>query len=66
MLSGAIIYWTKELGFSKVKLSIIIPCYNESKTILSLIEAVKNSPVTDREIIIVDDGSKDGTKDILA
>ena len=46
-------------------LSIIIPCYNESKTILSLIEAVKNSPVKSREIIIVDDGSYDGTRDIL-
>ena len=48
-----------------MKLSIIIPCYNESSTILSLIDAVKQSPVTDREIIIVDDGSKDGTRDIL-
>ena len=48
-----------------MKLSIIIPCYNESGTIISLINAVKQSPVTDREIIIVDDGSKDGTRDIL-
>ena len=48
-----------------MKLSIIIPCYNESSTIVSLINAVKQSPVTDREIIIVDDGSKDGTRDIL-
>ena len=48
-----------------MKLSIIIPCYNESRTILSLIEAVKKSPVTDREIIIVDDGSEDGTQHIL-
>ena len=48
-----------------MKLSIIIPCYNESSTILSLIEAVKQSPVKNREIIIVDDGSKDGTRDIL-
>ena len=47
-------------------LSIIIPCYNESKTINSLIEAVKKSPVKKREIIIVDDGSKDGTRDILS
>ena len=65
MLSSAIVYCTKELGFSQVKLSIIIPCYNESETILSLIEAVKKSPVTNREIIVVDDGSKDGSKDIL-
>lgn len=49
-----------------MKLSVIIPCYNESGTILSLIDAVKQSPVKDREIIIVDDGSKDGTRDILS
>lgn len=48
-----------------MKLSIIIPCYNESSTIQSLIAAVKQSPVKDREIIIVDDGSKDGTRGIL-
>ena len=49
-----------------MKLSIIIPCYNESSTILSLIDAVKQSPVDQKEIIIVDDGSKDGTRDILS
>ncbi|TCD58195.1 glycosyltransferase family 2 protein [Synechococcus sp. BS55D] len=49
-----------------MKLSIIIPCYNEAATIISLIEAVKKAPISDREIIIVDDGSSDGTRDILA
>ena len=48
-----------------MKLSVVIPCYNESASILSLIEAVKNSPVKSREIIIVDDGSTDGTRAIL-
>ena len=65
MPSSAIIHRTKILGVSKVILSIIIPCFNESKTILSLIDAVKKSPVKNREIIIVDDGSQDGTRDIL-
>ena len=48
-----------------MKLSIIIPCYNEKSTICSLIEAVKESPITDKEIIVVDDGSKDGTREVL-
>lgn len=48
-----------------MKLSIIIPCYNERDTILALIQSVKASPVWDKEIIVVDDGSKDGTRVIL-
>lgn len=48
-----------------MKLSVIIPCYNEIGTIGKVIEAVKASPVRDIEIIIVDDCSKDGTKELL-
>jgi glycosyltransferase involved in cell wall biosynthesis len=48
-----------------VKLSIIIPCYNERQTIREVVRAVLASPVKDREVIIVDDCSKDGTIDIL-
>ncbi len=47
------------------KLSVIIPCFNECRTILSLIEAVQASPVEEKQIIIVDDGSTDGSKEIL-
>jgi glycosyltransferase involved in cell wall biosynthesis len=50
-----------------MKLSVIIPCYNEIKTIeeiLRQIHAVKLEGV-DKEIVIVDDGSKDGTRDYL-
>ena len=52
-------------SINEFKLSIIIPCYNEFDTILSLIDAVKKSPVVNKELIIVDDGSKDGTRELL-
>src|SRR3982751_2014917 len=48
-----------------MKLSIVIPCYNERKTIRSIVDAVRAAPVADKEIIIVDDCSADGTRDIL-
>ncbi len=48
-----------------MKLSIIIPCYNEEATIRGIVRAVQASPVKEREVIVVDDCSKDGTREIL-
>ena len=48
-----------------MKLSIIIPCYNEKNTIEEIINSVKNCPVIDKEIIVVDDFSTDGTRELL-
>jgi glycosyltransferase involved in cell wall biosynthesis len=48
-----------------MKVSIIIPCYNEKNTIERAIEAVRNAPVESKEIIVVDDGSDDGTRELL-
>ena len=48
-----------------MKLSIIIPCFNEINTIEYIIQAIKKSEVSDKEIIIVDDCSSDGTKEYL-
>ena len=48
-----------------MKISIVIPCFNEAYTIESLVQAVLSAPLTDREIIIVDDYSTDGTREIL-
>jgi glycosyltransferase involved in cell wall biosynthesis len=45
--------------------SIVIPCYNEIDTIEALIDAVENSPVRDKEIILVDDASTDGTQELI-
>ena len=47
------------------KLSIIIPCYNEEKTILSVINEIDDFKDCEKEIIVVDDGSSDNTKNIL-
>ena len=51
------------------KLSVIIPCYNEKKTIQAIlkkiIESLNNYKIVDYEIIIVDDSSDDGTKELL-
>lgn len=47
-----------------MKLSVVIPVYNEVNTLLALIERVQRSPV-EKEIIVVDDCSTDGTADVL-
>ena len=49
-----------------MKLSVIIPCYNEASTIGRIIDAVRASPYPDKELIVVDDGSTDGTRERLA
>ncbi|MFA5392871.1 MAG: glycosyltransferase family 2 protein [Candidatus Ratteibacteria bacterium] len=47
-----------------MKLSVIIPVYNEESTISEILERVAGVPV-EKEIIVVDDGSKDRTRDRL-
>ena len=47
-----------------MKLSVIIPVYNEAKTILEIIRRVKEAPF-EKEIIVVDDSSTDGTASLL-
>jgi glycosyltransferase involved in cell wall biosynthesis len=49
------------------KLSIVIPAYNEIRTIEEIIRRVKGADAAgfEKEIIVVDDGSRDGTRDVL-
>ena len=48
-----------------MKLYVIIHCYNEKPTIRQIIDAVRNCIWSDLEIIVVDDFSTDGSREIL-
>lgn len=46
-------------------LSVVMPCYNERATIHSALKRVLEGPVDSLEIVVVDDGSTDGTRELL-
>ena len=48
-----------------MKISIVIPCYNEVRTLEALLQAVRASSIGRREIIVVDDCSTDGTTELI-
>jgi len=48
-----------------MKVSVVIPCYNERETIEAIVRAVRSSAVPDLEIILVDDCSTDGSREII-
>ena len=48
-----------------MKLSVIIPCFNEEKTIIEIINKVKNNPYKNIEILVIDDCSTDKSITLL-
>jgi len=48
-----------------MKLSVIIPCYNEANTVEIIIDRIIKSYKENKQIIVIDDGSTDGSKEIL-
>ena len=48
-----------------MKINVIIPVFNEKKTIVNLYKKVQRIKGYNKKIIIVDDGSTDGSRDII-
>ena len=48
-----------------MKLSVVIPCYNEKERLGVIVDKVRNVSINEMEIIIVDDGSTDGTVELI-
>jgi len=48
-----------------MKLSVIIPCFNEETTIIEIINKVKNNPYKNIEILVIDDCSTDRSRNLL-
>src|SRR5690606_23217563 len=48
-----------------MKLSVVIPCYNEAATLERLLRAVRAAPWAPMEVIVVDDRSTDGSRELL-
>ena len=48
-----------------MKLSIIVPCYNEESTIKEIIKKINSQKDIEKEIIVIDDCSTDQTRTIL-
>ena len=48
-----------------MKVSIVIPCFNEEKTLETLVDAVRAQNLANLEIVLVDDASTDATWEII-
>ena len=46
-------------------LSVVIPCFNEKEFIREIVDRVNSAPIANKEIILVDDNSNDGTREII-
>lgn len=47
------------------RVSVVVPAYDEARTIRASVEALLESRWPDLEVIVVDDGSRDGTADLV-
>jgi cellulose synthase/poly-beta-1,6-N-acetylglucosamine synthase-like glycosyltransferase len=55
-----------EEPLSYPRISVLVPAYNEEKVIRTTIESLLSTDYPDKEIIVIDDGSKDQTLEIAS
>ncbi|MHA1874650.1 MAG: glycosyltransferase [Candidatus Heimdallarchaeaceae archaeon] len=55
-----------EKNHNKLKVSVLVPCYNEEKTIGKCISSILNQTIKPQEVIVVNDGSTDNSKKIIS
>ena len=48
-----------------MKISVVIPVFNERNTIEQIVQAVRTAEIGETEIVVVDDASTDGTREVL-
>jgi glycosyltransferase involved in cell wall biosynthesis len=48
-----------------MRLSVVIPVFNEARTLHRVVERVRAAPPANKQIVLVDDGSTDGTRDVI-
>ena len=53
------------MNLQNILFSIILPTYNRSKSVDKTIQSVINQTYKDWELVVIDDGSTDNTKEIL-
>ena len=55
----------KALPVETLHVSVIVPAFNEEKVIVKTVERILSSDHRDLEVIVIDDGSQDGTSEVL-
>jgi glycosyltransferase involved in cell wall biosynthesis len=48
-----------------IELSVVVPCFNEERTLRRILEAIRASGIPSLEVIVVDDASRDGSVALL-
>ncbi|QAR34956.1 O-antigen ligase family protein [Latilactobacillus curvatus] len=65
-IEGQLLARVKTQTFSEQeKISLLMPTYNDQETILESLESIRNQTYTNWELIIIDDGSTDNTKQVV-